>query len=146
MGLLKESINICSKSPEQSCKSLVFHIATGTWQRTFSVSIASSVEPKHYEKAVTESCWRDAISAELEALNTNKTWVITSLPPSKKPIGCKWVFKLKLKPDGSIERHKARLVAKGYNQRQGFDFFDTYSPIAKMTTLKILLALAVVKG
>ncbi|XP_072060396.1 uncharacterized protein [Arachis hypogaea] len=112
---------------------------------TLSVAIASSVEPKHYEEAIVESCWKDAISAELKALATNKTWTLTHLPIGKKAIGCKWVFKLKLKPDGSVERHKARLVAKGYTQRQGFDFFDTYSPVAKMTTLRLLLALAAAK-
>lgn len=59
------------------------------------------------------------MQAELEALNNNSTWVITDLPQGKKPIGCKWVYKIKYKADVSIERYKARLVAKGFTQVEG---------------------------
>lgn len=82
------------------------------------------------------------MNAELEALHLNKTWTITDLPQGKKPIGCKWVFKIKHKADGSIERYKARLVAKGLTQLEEIDFFDTFSPIAKLTTIRLLLSIA----
>ncbi|KAL8135550.1 hypothetical protein AgCh_010259 [Apium graveolens] len=80
------------------------------------------VEPNTYAEASLDPRWQDAMNKELLALHQNKTWELVSLPTGKKPIGCKWVYKIKCKADGSIERFKARLVAKGYNQKWGIDF------------------------
>lgn len=91
---------------------------------------------------MVHDCWKSAINAELLALERNHTWTLTPLPAGKQPIGCKWVFKIKHRADGTIERHKARLVAKGYNQTEGLDFLETFSPVAKMTTIRMLLTLA----
>jgi len=82
----------------------------------------------------------------LEALELNNTWRLTSLPKGKKAIGYKWVYKVKYNPDGSVDHYKARLVAKGYNQIEGLDFKDIFSPIAKMVTILLLIALATSKG
>ena len=103
-------------------------------------------EPHTYQQAIQDANWRQAINAELLALENNKTWVLTTLPVGKKPIGCKWVFKVKYKPDGTIERYKARLVAKGYTQTNGIDYLETFSPVVKMTTVRMLLSLAAAKG
>jgi hypothetical protein len=77
---------------------------------------------------------------------SNGTWEVVSRPYECKPIGCKWVFKKKLRSDGTIKKYKAMLVAKGYNQKEGEDFFDTYSPIARLTTIRVLLSLATSYG
>ena len=82
------------------------------------------------------------MKAELDAMETNNTWSITSLPKGKHSIGCKWIFKIKYKSDGTIDRHKARLMAKGYTQQEGLDFIETFSPVAKLVTVKVHLALA----
>ncbi|XP_019190647.1 PREDICTED: uncharacterized protein LOC109185128 [Ipomoea nil] len=98
------------------------------------------------KKYVLHLEWRQAMEAEINALNQNKTWILTELPAGKTPIGCRWVYKVKHRADGSIERYKARLVAKGYTQQLGVDYIETFSPVARMTTIKTFLAMAAIKG
>ncbi|XP_019189152.1 PREDICTED: uncharacterized protein LOC109183502 [Ipomoea nil] len=110
------------------------------------MNIISHSEPKTYQEAVQHECWRKAMQDEITALERNNTWKLVSLPPSNKPIGCKWVYKVKHKADGTIDRYKARLAAKGYNQTLGVDYLDTFSPVAKMTTIRTLLVVAAAKN
>ena len=86
------------------------------------------------------------MAAEIAALEANNTWTLIALLADKKSIGCKWVYKIKYKADGSIQRHKARLVAKGFTQKDGIDYFETFSLVAKMVSVKVLLAVATIKG
>lgn len=86
------------------------------------------------------------MSAELQALEDNDTWSVVSLPSGKSVVGCKWVYKAKLLVDGTLERYKTRLVAKGYTQQEGVDYFETFSPVAKLVTVRTLLAVAAVRG
>ena len=78
----------------------------------------------------------------MDSLESNKTWHLADLPPGCKSIGCKWVLKKKLKPDGTIDKYKARLVAKGFRQKENIDFFDTFSPVTRITFIRVLISLA----
>jgi Reverse transcriptase (RNA-dependent DNA polymerase)/gag-polypeptide of LTR copia-type/Integrase core domain/GAG-pre-integrase domain/Retrotransposon gag protein len=113
---------------------------------TFVSSVTSHEEPSTYQQATTDPKWRKAMKEEIEALEKNKTWTWEILPNGKKPIGCKWVYKIKYKPDGSIERYKARLVAKGYNQLEGIDYNETFALVAKLVSVRCLLAVAAARG
>ena len=79
--------------------------------------------------------------SEMEALEKNKTRESVKLPAVKKPVGCKWVYTVKYRADGSIERYKARLVAKGWTQQEGIDFNEIYSPVVKHNSIRIMLSL-----
>ncbi|XP_050918522.1 uncharacterized mitochondrial protein AtMg00820-like [Lathyrus oleraceus] len=103
----------------------------------------SSVEiPKIVQVALEIPKSREVVLEEMKALEKNKTWIVTLLPSGKKTIGCKWVFTVKYNSDGSIERYKARLVAKGFTQTYGIDYSETFSLVAKLNTIRILLSLA----
>ena len=78
---------------------------------------------------------------EMDALNGNGTWNLVHLPTRKKANGCRWVFAVKVNPDGSVARLKARLVAKGYVQTYGVDYSNTFSPVAKMTYVQLFISL-----
>ncbi|KAF5459130.1 hypothetical protein F2P56_023110 [Juglans regia] len=112
---------------------------------SFLTALTATVDPTCYSEANRRSHWREAMASELRALEENSTWTLEPLPLGKKPIGCKWVFKTKLRADGTVERHKARLVAKGYTQVEGIDYHETFAPVAKMTTVCCVLAVAAAK-
>jgi hypothetical protein len=86
--------------------------------------------------------WKEAIRSEMDSIMSNATWEVVECPYGCKPIGSKWVFKKKLRPDDTIEMYNARLVIKGYSQKEGEDFFDTYLNAARLTTIRVLLSLA----
>jgi hypothetical protein len=90
--------------------------------------------------------WKEAVCSEMDSILSNGTWQLSELPFGCKPICCKWMFKRKLRLNGTIDKYKARLVAKGYNQKEGEDFFDTYSAVGRMTTIRVLLSLAASYG
>eukprot|EP00250_Pteridium_aquilinum_P019822 c24589_g1_i1 orf=892-4791(+) len=85
--------------------------------------------------------WRTAMEEELRSLETNHTWSLVPQPRDREPISCKWVLRKKLRPDGTIARFKARLVARGFSQVPGLDYHETFSPVLRMASIRILFAL-----
>jgi hypothetical protein len=108
--------------------------------------LVAADEPRTVDEALSEKCWRQAMQSEMQAIEDNRTWVVSDLLAKQKAIGLKWVFKVKKDPKGNIVRHKARLVAKGYAQRQGVDFDEVFAPVARIETVRVLLALAAQGG
>ncbi|CAI0405620.1 unnamed protein product [Linum tenue] len=124
-----------------------FVLIVGSYQHDWQIiMLGVFAEPTTYQEAVKFEHWRRAMREEQDALEENHTWDVVPLPKNKRAIGNKWVYKDKYRPDGTLERHKARLVAKGFTQVYGIDFLDTYSPVAKINSVKALLAVAASKG
>ncbi|KAL4296033.1 hypothetical protein GQ457_12G012530 [Hibiscus cannabinus] len=139
---------VTSKEDNASCTYLIEDFIANTRltpsYSNFVANISSTYEPSFFHQAVKIPEWRIAMDEELKAMESLQTWYVVPLPAGKKAIACKWVYRIKRKADGTIDRYKARLVAKGFTQIEGIDFIDTFSPVAKMTSFKILLALAAV--
>ena len=111
------------------------------------VALLLENEPQTFKAAMSSSestYWKEAVNSEIESILSNHTWELTDLPPGNKPLGSKWIFKRKMKPDGTIDKYKARLVVNGYRQKEGLDYFDTYSPVTRITSIRMLIALAAV--
>ncbi|GJZ26249.1 cysteine-rich receptor-like protein kinase 8 [Tanacetum coccineum] len=114
------------------------HPSFSVLQQIKSISILDNL-PKSYSQTAKDLRWIDAMNEELKALEENKTWTLTLLPPNKKAIGYKWVYKIKFHSDGTVERYKARLVAQGFTQQERIDYTETFAPVAKMVTVRTLL-------
>jgi hypothetical protein len=105
-------------------------------------------EPNTYGQAINghdRELWLAAINEEIDAMDRNKTWSVIERPENQKLIDCHWVFKIKRKSDGPVDRYKARLVAKGFTQ-PGVDYDETFAPVVRFDTLRLLHALAAHHG
>ena len=99
--------------------------------------------PNSVQEAIKDPRWKNAMNEEMKSLQRNATWEVVDLPTGKKHVGCRWIFSVKYKADGDIERFKARLVVKGYSQTYGINYTETFAPVAKINIVRILLSLAV---
>ena len=110
----------------------------------FLVTPEDDEEPKNVNEALkcpAKEKWMKAMEEEIQSMNSNQVWELVDLPAGRKAIGNKWILKIKRKADGSIERHKARLVAKGYTQQEGIDYEETFSPVVRFTSIRLILAI-----
>jgi hypothetical protein len=104
------------------------------------------VEPTCYSSTIKHPQWRKAMNCEFDALLQNQTWKLVSPSKAQNIVGCKWVFRIKRRADGLVERYKAHLVAKGFHQQPNVDFSETFSPIIKPTTVRTVLFIAISNG
>jgi hypothetical protein len=104
--------------------------------------VSSSAEPANLQEALSTSHWKATMDDEYSALMRNKTWRLVPPQSSQNVIDCKWVYKIKYKADGSVDRYKARLIAKGFEERLGIDYDDMFSPVVKSATIHLILSLA----
>lgn len=114
--------------------------------KNFVLSITTSTPPTTFLEAIKSVEFNAAMRTEMTSLEDTRTWSVCELPPEKHPVGCKWVYTIKFNPDGTIERLKARIVAKCYTQIEGLDYIETFSSVAKMGTIRLLLCLAAKKN
>jgi len=119
------------------------HYTDGTIKYGF---LTYTGEPQTLEQALGDANWKGAMDAEYLALQRNNTWHLVPPQKGRNVIDCKWVYKIKRKQDGSLDRYKARLVAKGSKQRYGIDYEDTFSLVVKAATIRIVLSIDVSKG
>jgi len=136
------SISCSTFSTPYPMHSFVFYDNCSSDHTAFCHNIFVKAESFSFKEAAQHDCWKQAMDAELHALDRNQTWTLVLPPSGIKPIGCCWVYKLKHKSNSTIDRFKAQLVAKGFIQTEGLDYFETFSLVVKLTTVCILLALA----
>jgi hypothetical protein len=108
--------------------------------------LTSTGEPCTIEEALGNKNWKEAMNVEYNALMKNNTWHLVPLKKGSNFIDSEWVFKIKYKVDGSLDKYKACLVAKGYKKCFGIDYEDTFSPVVKMSTIRLILSIVVSRG
>jgi len=113
---------------------------------TITHPLLESPKPTCVSQALKNPLWRNAMSKEITILLNHATWKLVPPAASQNLIGCKFVFRTKRNPDGTISRYKARLVAKGFHQRPGIDYSQTFSPVVKPATIRLILSIAFMNG
>ncbi|CAN1152028.1 Retrovirus-related Pol polyprotein from transposon TNT 1-94, partial [Linum perenne] len=136
----RKGVRECTKHPISKC---VSYDRLNPTYKAFITTLDNERVPDNIHEALNNPKWREAVRDEIQALEKNNTWSLVMLPPGKKTVDCKWIFSIKYKADGSIERFKARLVARGFTQSYGIDYEETFAPVAKLSTVRVLLSLAV---
>ncbi|GJZ42978.1 ribonuclease H-like domain, reverse transcriptase, RNA-dependent DNA polymerase [Tanacetum coccineum] len=120
----------------------VYHKTLDDLYENIEELLLAEDDPKNYKEASNDQRWIEAMKVELDSINRNNTWKLTTLPKGHKAIGLKWVFKTKKDANGNTIKHKARFVAKGYIQEHGIDFEEVFTLVARMETVRLLLAIA----
>ena len=139
---LRKGKRSCTQKPRYPMVNLMDCQQIGEKYRDFISALHSSSISSSYDEAKVLNHWQHAMDVEMDALINNKTWELVTLPRDKRPVSCKWVYTIKYNADGSLERYKARLVAKNYTQSYGIDYGETFALVAKLNTVRLLIALA----
>ena len=108
----------------------------------FMISLDESYVPRSFEEAMMQKEWKDSVADESDAMIRNDTWYESELPKGKRAVSSRWIFTIKYLPNGKIDRRKTRLVARGFTQTYGEDYIDTFAPVAKLHTIRIVLSIA----
>lgn len=141
---LRKRVRTCTKTP--TLKYLISnYVAYSKLLENFKAFITHIAEiqvPRNINETLQDRNWKEAVLEEMKALRDNDTWEMEQLPEGEEAIGGEWVFTVKYKSDGTMDRYKARLVAQGFTQTYGIDYEKTFTPVAKLNTIRVLLSIA----
>ncbi|RVW86427.1 Retrovirus-related Pol polyprotein from transposon TNT 1-94 [Vitis vinifera] len=140
---LRKGVRTCTQNP---ISKFVSYDNLSPSFHAFTTNLSRIDVPRTIEDALAVPEWKNVVLEEMQALEKSDTWSLVELPQGKSVVECKWVFTIKVRPNGSIEIYKARLVAKGFTQTYGIDYTETFAPIAKLNTIRVLLSLAILKS
>ena len=138
---LRKGVRQCTRTPRCPLSHYLSFDRLTTPYQLFLTRIESDPIPRRLADAIASPHWKAAMDKEMHSLLKNHTWDVVPLPFGKTAVGCKWVHTKKHHADGTLERYKSRLVARGFTQSYGIDYFETFAPVAKMETVRLLLAL-----
>ncbi|RVW46329.1 Retrovirus-related Pol polyprotein from transposon RE1 [Vitis vinifera] len=133
---------VLNLEPDPFMKRLPHRRNRGIPKPTYELELSTKAIPNSVQEALADPRWKAAMNEEMKSLQKNETWELVECPPGKKPVGSRWIYTVKYKVDGSIERFKVRLVAKGYTQIYGINYTETFAPVTKINTVRVLLSLA----
>jgi len=137
---LRKEVRSCTKHP---ISNYLGYLNLSHQLKAFTVSIDDVMILRDIYHALQNKKWKTAVMDEMQTLEANKIWDIVRLPNGNKIVGSKWVFTMKYKLNGSIDRYKARLVAQGFTQIQELDYEKTFASVAKLNSIRVLLSLAI---
>lgn len=146
-----QSPSLATPLPQSSGKPypIIHYINCGNFSpryQNFIAAVTAGTEPRSFKEAIKHEGWKASMHNEIRALEDNGTWTLEPLPVGKKLLGSQWVYKIKYLSNGEVERLKSRLVVYGNHQEAGVDYTETFAPVAKMTTVRVFLAVAASKN
>ena len=139
---IRKGTRKCTKQPLYPLSNYLSFQKFSPIHRAFLTNLNATSIPTNVSEVLSDEKWKQAMNIKMNALKKNGTWELVTLPEGKRPVGCKWVYTVKYRTDGSIERYKARLVAKGFTQTYGIDYSETFALVVKMNTVRVILSLA----
>lgn len=144
---ISEDTVVKPSSPKSSSPSLLHLRDRNTLQvpTRYAETMVTEIEPRDYKEAIESTdarCWKAAMEEEMKCLEESSTWLLTDLPPDRKAISNRWIYRIKREADSSIKRYRARLVVRGFSQTPGADYNETFSPVVRFETIRAVLSVA----